>query len=132
MATEVSKDNKLTAAAIVGVIVLVLVGGWINSTQKTGESVISLMPQIATMQETLAGVVQWQQDWPTKGELSADIRQNEKLRNLETEMRILREAKLETGERLTRVEERQTAIQSDLKKIISKLDVVLSRSEGCE
>lgn len=83
MAAESSKSHTGLIATIGGGCLLGIMMFWLQGMQDTVTDVIGLKPQIESLQTRMVKVEQWQEDWPTQGELSGDIRQNKDIEALQ-------------------------------------------------
>ena len=109
-------------------LLLCILTGWIAMTQRTGESVVALAPQIEALQVTVAHHDKWIAEWPTNGELAADVKQNTQINYLRDEMKTLSGSRMKTSERLTRLEERQAAMYEDVQKMVVLLENLVQKT----
>ena len=123
---DTQAPNK-THILLIMVVITAILGGWVTMIQRTGNSVLTLTPQIEAMQITIAKHDQWIADWPTNGELAADVKQNAEIQYMRDDLNTLNIERAKTSERLTRLEERQAAMHSDVKKLLEKLDKLLTK-----
>lgn len=82
-------NAPLIGAGFIAAVILSIMGFWLSNTQETITDVIGLKPQIASLQNRMEQVEDWQRRWPTQGELSGDIRQNKDIEYLQREVQSL-------------------------------------------
>ena len=91
------KFDTKTSIIVAGAVITALLGYWMTSTLQTNDDVLVIRPQVQQNTKRIEAVEQWQQDWPTQGELSADVRQTKdiefiklKVNEMEEEIRFMK------------------------------------------
>lgn len=72
-----NRDKLLLGLAAAGATFLVT--SWLEGTQDTTTSVVQFEPIIDQLRTDVARNSEWIATWPTQGELSGDVRQNERI-----------------------------------------------------
>lgn len=78
--------NTKTVATVVGVLITAIIGAWLTGTLETNDDVLVITPQVEQNTKRLESVEQWQADWPSTGELSADVRQTKDIEFLKAKV----------------------------------------------
>jgi hypothetical protein len=77
--------DSTTTKIVVALITFIIIG-WATAITRSVSTVTGLEPQIVQLQKTQDQQGQWISDWPSQGELSADVRQNKDIEFLFREM----------------------------------------------
>lgn len=79
------RDAHTTTKVVMALLMLGVIG-WGTSITRTVNSVTRLEPQIKALQAEQNENSQWIAEWPSTGELSADVRQNERILQIAEEL----------------------------------------------
>lgn len=79
-------SGKWTLTAVGGALILAVLGYFLQDTRQAADDVKAIVPKIEQLERTVDTHSVWIADWPTNGELSADVRQNTKIEHLEDEI----------------------------------------------
>lgn len=108
------KEGITTEKIVVGLVMAVLMA-WLSMMQSTVNDVIALKPQIERIQEDVADNEKWTQDWESGGILGEDIKQNERIADLEQDVSDIKS--LDLPSRLASLEVKLEGIDASLQEI---------------